>query len=226
MSILNKLEKISFKKLLSIIFVAGLALAAPIVVWTSQQETKLEGRAFFEKPEIIKPVQKYGSPSQGDPRIDLVWPFLGKVGDAVLIEGGNFGDNPQNKQLRVGNQVVPEEKINQWTNELIEFTIPPGSVSSLVNLQVAGKAVSWPYLFTVYQVETNLQVTEDNDIVRAINAPAGAKMEIIFSDKSKMESDQLNGTRVPSDKTIMTVIVKNQAGNPIPFYVEPDEFGF
>lgn len=225
-SFLSKLEKISFKKIMGISFIALLALATPIVVWTSQQETKLEGRAYFEKPEVIKPVKKIGALSSGEPRIDLVWPFLGKVNDAVLIEGENFGDNPQDKQLKVGNQIVPEDKINQWTPELIEFLIPQGAVSSLVNLQVGGKSLSWPYLFIIYDLKTEIQVTENNDVVSVLKAPIGAKMEIFFSDGEKMEADKLDGTQVPSDKTILTVVVKNKAGNPIPFFVEPEEFGF
>jgi len=226
MSLLNTLENISFKKILGISFIALLVLATPIVVWVSQQETKLEGRAYFEKPEVIKPVEKFGAPSSDNPRISLVWPFLGKVGDAVLIEGENFGDNPQDKQLKVGNRIVSEDNINQWTPTLIEFLIPQGAVSSLVNLQVAGKSASWSYLFIIYDLKTEIQVMENNDIVKVINAPPQAKVEIFFSDGERIESDQLDGVSVPSDKIILSVSVKNKAGNPIPFFVEPEEFGF
>jgi len=226
MSVLGKLERISFKKIFAVSFIALLALATPILVWTSQQETKLEGRAYFEKPEVIKPVKKFGAISSGDPKIDLVWPFLGKIGDAVLIEGRNFGNNPQNKQLKIGNQIVPENKINQWTPELIEFEIPEGAVSSLVNLKIGGKSASWSYLFIIYDLETKIQVTENNDIVRVLNAPQGSKIEIFFSDGERISSDQLDSVQVPSNKTILTVVVRNRSNNPIPFFVEPDEFGF
>ena len=226
MSFLTTVENISFKKILGVTFVALLALAMPMVVWISQQETKLEGRAFFEKPEVIKPVKKFGAPSPGEPRIDLVWPFLGKIGDAVLIEGENFGDNPQNKQIKIGNQIVAEENINQWTPALIEFSIPQGATSSLINLQTAGKSVSWPYLFIIYDLKTEIQVTENNDIVSVLNPPHEGKIEIFFSDGERMESNKLDGINVPSDKTILTAIVKNKTGDPIPFFVEPEEFGF
>ena len=123
MNFLTKLEKISFKKIIGFSSVAALVLAMPVTVWVSQQKTQLAGRAEFEKPEIIEPTKKHGSPSEGSPRIALVWPFLGKVGDAVLIEGENFWENPQDKQLTINKQIVPESNINQWTPELIEFLI-------------------------------------------------------------------------------------------------------
>lgn len=226
MSILQTLEKISFKTIIGASVVIVIAVAIPLTVWVSQKQTQLEGRAFFEKPEVIKPVKKFGAPSQGEPHIGLVWPFLGKIGDVVLIEGANFGDNPQNKRLSLGNQLVTESNIVRWTPTLIEFVIPTGSISSYLNLQVASKPASWPYLFTIYSLDTKIKVTENNDIVRVLNSSAGTKMEIYFSDGTKIESTQVEGTPVPGDKTILTVVIKNKDDSPIPFYVEPDEFGF
>lgn len=226
MNLLQSLERISFKKLVGYSFLAVIALAVPISVWVGQQKTQLAGRAEFEKPSVIKPIKKHGPPSEGTPRIALVWPFLGKIGDAVLIEGENFGQNPKDKQLLINNQIVPEDDINQWTPELIEFLIPKAALSGTISLQVARKKASWPYLFTVYSLQTKIQVTEKNDIVKVINASPETKMEIFFSDGEKMESDQLDGTSIPSDKTIISVAVKDKSGKPIPFFVEPSEFGF
>lgn len=226
MSFLRKLEKISFKNLLAVTFLIGLGLAAPITVWVSQQKTQLSSKAAFEKPEIIKPVKIYGNPSAGEPKIDLVWPFLGKKGDAVLIEGENFGNNPQNKQLFFGGRPVSEDLIHQWTPELIEFVLPDNALSGTLSLNVDSKTAVWPYWFTVYDLDTNIQITENNDIVRALNAPEGAMMEIFFSDGSKISSFELGAVSVPSDKTIISVTLKNSQDQSIPFFVEPAEFNF
>lgn len=226
MSFLHKLEKISFKKLFTITFISFLVFAAPTLVWVSQQQTQLSSKAYFEKPQVIKPVKKYGAASSGNPQITLVWPFLGKAGDAVLIEGINFGDNPQNKKLRIGNVLVPEDLINTWVDNLIEFIIPPQTISGLVNLEINGNKTSWPYLFTIYDLDTNIQVTENNDIVKVLNIAPGSKIEIYFADGSKMESDKLDGVVVPSNKTIISIVVKNNQGYPLKFYVDPEEFGF
>ena len=104
--------------------------------------------------------------------------------------------------------------------------IPQGAVSSLISLETAGKKASWPYLFTIYAIETKIQVTENNDIVSVLNPAEAGQIEIFFSDGEKMESDQFDGISVPSNKTIFTIVVKNKSGNPIPFFVEPEEFGF
>ncbi|HUV46495.1 MAG TPA: IPT/TIG domain-containing protein [Candidatus Bathyarchaeia archaeon] len=226
MSFLRTLERTSFKKIIAITFLVGVGLAMPVTVWVSQQQTKLASKAMFEKPEIIKPIKKYGSPSQNEPRIDLVWPFLGKEGDAVLIEGENFGDNPQDRQLKLANKVISEENINQWTPQLIEFILPPGATSGTVSFKVAGKDASWPYWFTVYNLQTKTQVTENNDVVRVLNAPPNTKIEIIFSTKERLETTEVASFNVPSDRTIMSVEVKDKQGNHLPFFVEPEEFNF
>ncbi len=226
MNIVQKLDRFSFKKIIGATALLIMVLAIPVTVWVSQQETRLASRAEFEKPALIKPVTRYGPLSPGEPRINLVWPFLGKVGDAVLIEGENFGDNPENKQLSIGNVAVGEDKINRWTPNLIEFIVPQNSFSSSISLTVGGKKASWPYLFTVYSLNTKIQVTENNDIVTVLNAPEGSILEIHFSDGEKTESTNLNATLIPADKVILTVLVKDKNNNPLPFFVEPEEFNF
>ncbi len=226
MNILQRLEKTSFKKIVGISLFAAIALATPVTVWVSQQQTRLASKAIFEKPEIIESIQKVGAPSEGQPQIQLIWPFLGKVGDAVLIEGENLGNNPAQKEIKLGNLIVPETNINRWTPQLIEFTIPASAVSSPISLTIAGKKASWPYFFTVYDLNTPVQITENNDIVQVLNAPQGSTIEIYFSDGERIASDQLNKVMVPADKTILTLVVKDASNQNIPFFVEPEEFGF
>jgi len=226
MSFLKTLQRTSFKQIAALTLVAGLVLATPVTVWVSQQETKLASQAFFEKPDPIVPVEKHGNPPKDQPQISLVWPFLGKPGDAVLIEGKNFGDNPKNRKIVVNNKQVPEEYIHKWEPNLIEFLVPEGAKSGNIYLEAGGKRADWKYFFTVYYLDTQVQVTEKDDIVDVLKANPKNKVEIFFSDGEKIESDKMENIKVPGDKTIVSVIVKNSSGNPIPFFVEPEEFGF
>ena len=191
-----------------------------------QQQTKLQSEAYFEKPKPIIPSKEYGSPPKGDPQITLVWPFLGKVGDAVLIEGNNFGNNPIQKTLKVGNIVVPENYISRWTPKLIEFMLPQEAQRGPISLSVVNKQALWPFPFTIYTLETKTQVTENNDIVRVLKGPPGGKVIIYFQDGSKQESENFEHTEVPHDKTIISVKVLDKNNQPVPFFVEPAEFGF
>lgn len=226
MNILNSLEQISFKKLASLTFLAGLILAVPVSVWVVQQQTKSQSKAFFEKPEVIIPEKKYGQPSSGQPKINLVWPFLGKVGDSVLLHGQNLGNNPINKQLTVDGKIVSEKEIIKWTPNLIEFMIPRDSRRGPIKIKIAGKSASWDLPFTVYNLETKTQVTENNDIVRVMKGPAEGKIKIYFSDTEVIESNEFDSVKVPHDKTIVSIEILNRYNQPISFFVEPDEFGF
>jgi len=226
MSFFNLIDQISFKKLIGLSFLFAILIAIPLTVFVVQQQTKLQSEAYFEKPKPIVPSKKYGSPPEGNPQITLVWPFLGKVGDAVLIEGRNFGNNPVDKSLKIGNKQVPEEYINKWTPTLIEFMIPEGAKSNRVNLSVTGRGANWTFPFTVYSIDTQIQVTENNDIVKVLKGPAEGKIIIFFRDNSQQESRKFSGTIVPHDKTIISVKVLDKNNQPVPFFVEPEEFGF
>jgi len=226
MNILKTIDQISFKKLASFTFLIGLVLAIPISVWLVQQKTKSQSKAFFEKPNLIIPEKKYGQPSSGDPQITLVWPFLGKVGDSVLINGKNLGNNPINKKLKVGQQIVAEKEIIKWTPNLIEFMIPSNAKYGPISLIVAGRKETWDFPFTVYKLETKTQVTENNDIVRVLKGPTDGIVKIYFSDREVIESKDFDSVRVPNNKTIVSVKILDRNHQPVPFFVEPDEFGF
>ncbi len=228
MSLLKNLENISFQKLTGITLLLAITLAIPVSVLVAQQQTKTQSKAFFEKPEPISLEKEYGSPSQGSPQITLVWPFLGKVGDSVLIQGQNLGQNPLNKKLFLGSYQITEDDIIKWTPNLIEFVIPsninPGSISN-INLTIADKGTSWGFPFTVYSIDTKTQVTENNDIVKVLNPPSEGRLEIYFKDEV-VTSDNLKQVQVPGNKSIISVLLKDKNNNPLPFFVEPTEFGF
>lgn len=229
MNFIEFFESISFKKLTALTAVLALSLMVPLSVWTVRQETKIQSRAVFEKPEPTIPAEEYGQPSPGQPRISLVWPFLGKTGDAVLVYGENFGKNPEDKSLFLGPYSVPESQINQWTPVLIEFKIPPlllnGAFESL-SLTVAGQKAVWDLPLTVYDVGTKIRVTKPNGELLVSQAPAGSRMTVFFNDGEKMITSDLIKVTLPEGKTIVSLLIEDQNGRALPFFVEPREFNF
>jgi hypothetical protein len=226
MNILDQLDQISFGKIIAITFVLALLAVVPVSVWVAQQRTQTQSSAYFGKPEPLTEEQ-YGAPPAGEPRISLVWPFVGKPNDAVLIHGTNFGNNPENKSLYVGNQPVTEDLIKSWEPELIEFLIPPESNFGPINLTVAGKGTQWNYPFTVYAMDTQRQVTEKDGIVWVKNPGREVNMTIYFRDGSTQTSNNpTQGVSYPTEKQIISVQVTDTNNNPLSFFVEPAEFGF
>ena len=229
MKVLEFLDQISFKKLTGLSVVLALLLTIPLNVWLVQQETKTTSEASFENPKLTRPEKKYGKPSGDPPQISLVWPFVGKVDDALLIYGQNFGDNPQDKILKMGQVTVNEEKINCWTPKLIEFQIPklpPGGLSEPVSLTVAGQTTTWDYPFTVYDFETKTQIAKPNQSLILNHGPSGSKIEIFFDNGEKTEGLVLGQINLPEGKTIISLRVVDQNDQSLPFFVEPSEFGF
>lgn len=235
MKLITFLEEISFKKLTGISLILTFSLMVPLSVWVVQQETKTTGQAYFEKPEVpenkevIEAKVEYGQPSAGNPQITLVWPFLGKVGDAVLIHGNNFGDNPRDKNLIFNQQIVSEDQILRWTPDLIEFLIPqtsPKSLSEALSLNVAGKTARWDYPFTVYDLNTKTRVMEKDRLVRTLDAPPNGSFELFFGDGEKISGTVTDPVLIPEGKTVVSVMVYNQENQPLPFFAEPVEFGF
>ncbi len=229
MGILNFFESIPLKKLTGLATVFALSLSIPVSAWVAQQQTRITSQAFFEKPTLPTPEKQYGSPSSGNPKISLVWPFLGKSGDSVLIYGENFGNNPQDKSLFLGGQTVTENSIIRWTPTLIEFKIPsltPNGISEAISLSITGKTTSWLYPLTIYDLGTKIQAVKEGQILKIINPPTGGKVEIFFNDGEKLESSQFEGVLIPEGKTIISLVVKDSADGALPFFVEPNEFGF
>jgi len=227
MNFITFFESISFKKLFGLTIALALCLAIPISVWVAQKPTNITKKAYFEKP--TPPVKQFGRPSAGEPQITLVWPFLGKTGDAVLITGINFGNNPQAKTLYLDNLPVTENEIVRWTPDLIEFKIPasaPSIVFETISLSVTGRNAYWRYPFTVYDQTTKIQAVESGRILKIINPPAGGELEIFFSDGTKIDSTHLTGVTIPEGKTVISLVIRDNGELPISFFVEPDEFGF
>lgn len=224
------IESMSFNNLVGISLIITIVLMIPITVTLVEQQTKITGRAYFEKPNPVTPTPfEYGNPSLGQPQISLVWPFLGKPGDAVLLYGENLGDNPKEKSLILGSQVINEKDIISWTPTLVKFQIPSDSkvgVFEPLELSVANQISVWEHPFVIYSVNTKVQISKSNNHIEIFNNPNDGIITIDFNDGDQMEVNAENSIPLPAGKTIVSIKLTDKNGLPIPFFVEPTEFGF
>ena len=126
-------------------------------------------------------------------------------------------------------QVVSETQIISWTDNKIEFQIPPlapGTLSEPVSLEVCSQTATWDLPVTIYDLTTQAKVTETNNQVRVLNTPSTQAIEIHFSSGEKIESQDPNLTLIPGDQTVISIRLLDRNGQGLPFFVDPDEFGF
>jgi len=231
MSIKTIIERLSFKKLTGLALISAIVLMIPISVELSKQQTKTTGKAYFEKSDITssKPLE-YGNSPIGKPNISLVWPFLGKPGDVVLIYGNNFGNNPKNKTLYLGLQFIPENNIIAWTPEVIEFQIPKDfqtNTFDFIKLTIKEQTTEWKHPFTVYSTNTIVQVKKQEEFLSVANYPiTDGVVNIDFDDGSQITAKVNDNISLPTDKSIISIYLTDDDGRNIPFYVDPGDFGF
>jgi hypothetical protein len=224
------IEKMSFKKLTSLALVIAIVLMIPITTQMMKQQTNITGRAYFEKPNPITPTpSQYGNAPIESPQITIVWPFLGKPGDSVLIYGVNFGNNPKEKSLMLESRIISEENFILWTPNLIEFQIPISyqeSVYDNLKLTVNDQSSVWEHPFTIYSINTKTQISKLNNYLEIDNYPSYGQINIDFNDGSQIQAKIDNSISLPENKEIISLKLTNDKGNTIPFFVNPTEFGF
>ena len=72
----------------------------------------------WKKPKVMQAEQQpVGAIPVAAPKIGRAYPWVGKVGDVVWIQGWNFGDNPPEKQLKIGGVLVSEADIDVWQED-------------------------------------------------------------------------------------------------------------
>lgn len=230
MNLLNYIDRISFKKLFGITVFVGLLISVPTTVWLVQQKTHLIGEAYIQKPvPLTSPKPSYGPLPAEEPKITLVWPFLGKAGDVVFIQGENFGMNPRDKELKFAGIKVSEEKIVNWQNKQIEFLIPEGVKVGGVEIRLGTKKVAWNFPVSIYDLSTTTQIIKKGNKLQVIKGPAKGKITYWMEDHEKLEAE-VAGTseiEVPADgRDVLSLLLYDDKGKLVEFFVEPDDFGF
>lgn len=241
MSFLNQLDQLSYKKIISIGLFLALFFAVPITVLLVQQKTRLASRAAYVKPSPVAIAMNITEVEKGPvpvepPEIGRVFPFLGKAGDIVFIQGKNFGNNPLVKSLKFNGVSIKDREIAVWENDLVQFTLPTGAKSGIVELSTGEYPISKGYPFTVYDRNTKAKLKKKGNLVIGINVEAVDHIKAWLGDDTHVipvtgavPAAAAAGERPILDtggEEILSVVLYNKANQIISFYVDPVEFGF
>ena len=237
MSFLSQINQLSYKKILSIGLLLALVFTVPMTVLLVQQKTRFASRAAYVKPlpaiEAVLPAP--GPVPDEPPEIGRVFPFLGKADDIVFLQGKNFGVNPSVKSLKFSGLPVPDANIEVWENELIQFRIPKGASSGVVELSTGSHPASVSYPFTVYDKNTKLKLSKKGNLVVGTNAGEVHHIKAWLGDDTHVIPVEgevpagSGGERSVLDtngEPVLSIVLYNKAGRILPFYVDPAEWGF
>ena len=232
MIFMQTIDRFSFKKIFSFGFLFVVALSIPATVLLLSQQTRLSSQAKIEKPAII-PIEKqdYGPPPLAPIEVTRVYPFLGKVGDEVVLLGKNFGLNPKDKFLSLNNIAIEEEKIEVWQDNLISFFLPKGAISGIIKIRAGSFAWQSPQPFVVYDLNTPTKVQKNGQTLAIVSPLDITRAKYGLANQSgekevevEMENNIFSFVTDPGE--IESLLLYNQTNQLVPFYVNPIEFDF
>lgn len=236
MGLLQFIDRFSFKQILSIAIILAIVFAVPTTVWLVSQQTRLYSAAHRSNlpPELQGKyeIEPFGQPSANPPKITNVRPFLGKVDDVILIEGQNLGQNPRQRSIFFGSLPADEQDILRWHDDLIEVMVPAGASSGFVKVVEVDKEDTWALPFTVYNTDTKTRVYQQGNNIALENGFDVVLARVVLKNGQVVENKEvLAGPTVAlftslSAKDIASLALYNRAGQFLPFWVNPIEFGF
>lgn len=238
MSLLHKLDEISFAKIIGISALLTLILSLPVVILLTQQQTEIRSKAY-EKPKLIVTKEKSlpGPVPTVPPKIDRVFPWVGKIGDIVWIQGEHFGNNPSIKRLIIGGVALPEEMITSWRDNEMQAIIPDGAKQGgIVEVRVGQYPLSGSLPFVLYDKETKIKLTKKGNVISVLNGETISKVKVWTGDeKTPTEEKEIPVQIATGEETqlfdtagkpILTILLYDNSGQILPYYVDPTEFGF
>jgi hypothetical protein len=251
---MNKLfEKLNQFSYPTVLFIAsGLTLVAilPLWIYISTQQTHLEIKAVKTLPLVptTKPSPAVGPVPVSPPALTRVYPWVGKPGDVIIIEGKNFGQYPKNRRLSRGGEVVSDASVSTWQDSRIEALIPPNPQqggTAAIRIDTYPIAESVPLAF--YDETAKVRLRKQGTVISASGVSGVVRATLITQNgkpfgspstssefaQGKREitvSAQKNGqttlfTLAPSEE-ILTLLLTDEKGTYIPYSINPAEFGF
>lgn len=235
MSLLEKIDRFSFVQLTILSLILALLIILPATVFLARQQTQLSSQAALETPTTPTPVIWGPLPSK-PPKIESVFPFLGKPGDSFLVKGKNFGQNPQQKKAFLGSTPLGTTEIIQWEDEELELSIPPGAHSGFLKIKVGNKEAVWDKPIIVYYSTTPTAVKKEKDTLTVVNVQNLAMVRIWWQSETTsteikftppLQTGENPAVLAPLSSTpIVSLALYNSNGQILPFFVNPIEFGF
>ena len=157
--------KLSWKQVVGLGILMLVVAVVPVSIQSVTNQTRTKSQAALIHPST-QPITKEFETPQGPPKIFLVDHFFGKIGDSVLIHGENLGGLHKDSYISLGGIKIKEENLVSWTGSYIEFKVPTGAKSGLVEINILGNKTSWSGMFFVVdentQTEVNFTLNQEN----------------------------------------------------------------
>lgn len=238
MTFFDTINRLSYVKIFSIAIFLALLFSIPATVLLVQQQTRIASRAY-KKPEAMAVTSKepLGPIPAQPPEIGRTFPWVGKIGDIIWLQGKNFGSNPVTKSLKIGGISLSEEEIIGWRDDQIQAIIPQGArQAGIVEVKVGDHPVSQSLPFVTYNRDTKIKLIKKGNIIVALNGGRIAKVKAWTGDENtptEMVEGEITGNpwaETPvfntAGKPLLTLLLFDRNSDILPYYVDPDEFGF
>jgi len=237
MSFLDSLDRISYGKILSLGVFLALLFGVPTTVLLVQQQTQIASRAY-QKPEVMAEKKPPAGPIPAEPpQVGRVFPWVGKIGDIVWIQGFHFGNNPSQKSLKIGGVTIKEEDVAGWRDDQIQAIIPAGAgQGGIVEVRIGNHPVSQSLPIVLYDRNAKIKLRKQGNTLIALNGGQIAKVKAWTGDE-KTPTEMVEGDINPNPagetsvfdtggKPMLTLLLFDSNSNILPYYVDPIEFGF
>jgi len=153
--------KLSWKKVMGLGMLLLTIGALPLARQAALNPTRTRSEAaLLPVPQAV--TDEFETP-EGPPKIYLVDHFFGKTGDAVLIWGDNLGGLHNDSWVSLGGKKIGLDNLVSWTGSYVEFKVPDGANSGIVEISVLGKRTSWPGMFFVTNEATETELRLINE---------------------------------------------------------------
>lgn len=238
MTFKERIESLSYIQTISISLLIALAFAIPAVVLIAQERTRLGSKAY-QKPQVITSKEKLlpGPIPAVAPKIGRVFPWVGKIGDIVWLQGENFGNNPSKKRLIIGGVMLTEDYITSWQDTEIQAVIPQGAKQGgIAEVRVGQHPSSQSLPMVLYDKDAKIKLRKKGTLISAQNAGAVARAVYWTGDeRTPTETAEIAIAPIPAGETplfdtlgkpILTILLYDAVGTVLPYYVDPIEFGF
>ena len=247
---MNKLfEKLNNLSYPAVIFIAScitLISVLPLWIYISGQQTRIATRAVETVPLVPTSIAipKDGLVPASPPTITRAYPWVGKAGDIIIIEGDNFGSYPKNRRLSIGDVVVPDTDISTWENTRISAIIPSGPKqggAAAVRIDTHPIVESLPLVF--YDQTARVRLQKQGAVVSVEGLSGDIRATLYtqsfgspstssgFAQDKRETTASGNGqpttlfTLQPSEE-IFSLILTDAKGVIIPYTLNPTVFGF
>jgi len=241
----EKINQLSFPAVFFIASFLTLVSILPLWLYISQQETQSTARAAKTLAvPTIKPRPSTGPVPTNPPTITRAYPWVGKPGDIIIIEGKNFGTYPTNSRISIGGQIVPDALISSWTDTRIEAVIPNNpKQGEPVTLRIDTHPIAESIPLVFYDKTTKVRLQKQGTVV-TVTGFSGTIHATLYTTNGKKEST----INLPADAThqalqagdqrstilftlspsedIQSLILTDDKGTIIPYSINPTEFGF